>query len=145
MSSDHSSEERDSSDDEDEQVDYFKKIQITNLHERLTEIHHEQQFCTHEETIQKTQITRDEFGIICDEHHQTLPFLTKFERARILGIRTQQLNSGHEAMVSRNGVSDGYQVALTEYKAKKIPFIIKRPLPNGKSEYWRFADLEQLT
>ena len=23
----------------------------------------------------------------------------------------------------------------------KIPFIIKRPLPNGKSEYWRVQDL----
>jgi hypothetical protein len=35
-------------------------------------------------------------------------------------------------------------IALKEYEEKKIPFIIKRPLPNGGCEFWRFADLEIL-
>ena len=39
---------------------------------------------------------------------------------------------------------DGYLIALKELEQKKIPFIIQRPLPNGKSEYWRLRDLEQL-
>ena len=33
---------------------------------------------------------------------------------------------------------------LEEYKQKLIPFIVKRPLPNGCCEYWKFEDLIQL-
>ena len=29
-----------------------------------------------------------------------------------------------------------------ELKEKKIPFIIKRPIPGGGSEYWNVKDLE---
>ena len=31
-----------------------------------------------------------------------------------------------------------------ELEEKKIPFIIRRPLPNGGSEYWNVSDLELL-
>ena len=36
----------------------------------------------------------------------------------------------------------GSVIAELELKAKKIPFIIRRPLPNRGSEYWRVSDLE---
>ena len=39
---------------------------------------------------------------------------------------------------------DGYTIALQELKEGKIPFIIRRPLPNGASEYWKINDLERL-
>ena len=29
-----------------------------------------------------------------------------------------------------------------ELNEKKIPFIIRRPLPNNSSEYWKLQDLE---
>jgi hypothetical protein len=32
-----------------------------------------------------------------------------------------------------------------ELKQKRIPFIIRRPLPNGGSEYWRVQDLEDIS
>jgi hypothetical protein len=35
-------------------------------------------------------------------------------------------------------------IALEEFKQKKIPFVIRRPLPNGISEYWKMQDLEIL-
>ena len=41
-------------------------------------------------------------------------------------------------------IIDAYLIAKMEFLQKKIPFIIRRPLPNGGSEYWKFADLEQL-
>jgi hypothetical protein len=28
-----------------------------------------------------------------------------------------------------------------ELQAKRLPFIFKRPLPNGQYEYWRLTDL----
>jgi hypothetical protein len=33
---------------------------------------------------------------------------------------------------------------LAEFEQKKIPMIIRRPLPNNASEYWRLQDLEIL-
>ena len=43
-----------------------------------------------------------------------------------------------------DNVMDGYQLARLELRAKKNPFIIKRPLPGNKQEYWRVRDLEIL-
>jgi DNA-directed RNA polymerase subunit K/omega len=40
------------------------------------------------------------------------------------------------------GVIDGYLIALKELEEKKIPFIIRRPLPNRGSEYWHLEDLQ---
>ncbi len=39
-------------------------------------------------------------------------------------------------------VTDGYIIALQELAEKKIPVIIRRPLPNGGSEYWPLKELE---
>jgi len=69
--------------------------------------------------------------------------MTKYEKTRILGLRTTQINNGSEIFVNVDkDVIDGYVIAELELKAKKIPFIIRRPLPNGASEYWRVEDLE---
>ena len=88
---------------------------------------------------------RDKSGIIVDPLHRTLPFLTKYERARILGERAKQINAGAKPVVDiPNDVIDGYLIALKELESKSIPFIIKRPLMNGGCEYWRLPDLELL-
>jgi hypothetical protein len=39
---------------------------------------------------------------------------------------------------------DSYLIAKDELHQKKLPFIIKRPIPNGSIEYWKLADLELL-
>ena len=89
------------------------------------------------------KITYNEKGIIVDPLHKTLPFITKYERARILGERSKQINMGAKPLVEiEPDVIDGYLIALKEYNEKKIPFIVKRPLPNGGCEYWKFKDLE---
>jgi len=36
---------------------------------------------------------------------------------------------------------NGLTIAQLEFKQKKLPFIIRRPLPNGGSEYWNVHDL----
>ena len=84
-------------------------------------------------------------GEIIDELHTTLPFLTKYEKARILGLRAKQINNGSEPFVNiPNNIIDGSIIAEMELKQNKIPFIIRRPIPNGGSEYWKVEDLEQL-
>jgi DNA-directed RNA polymerase subunit K/omega len=39
-------------------------------------------------------------------------------------------------------IIDSYIIAELELREKKIPFIIKRPIPNGGFEYWHVKDLE---
>jgi DNA-directed RNA polymerase I, II, and III subunit RPABC2 len=90
-------------------------------------------------------IKRGEDGEILDSLHRTLPFLTKFEKARVLGERAKQINDGAKPFVKlTNNAIDGYLIALAELEQKVIPFIIKRPLPNGGCEYWKLKDLEIL-
>ena len=75
--------------------------------------------------------------------HTTLPFITKYEKARILGERAKQINAGAKPLVKIDkDIIDGYLIALKEFEEKHIPFIIKRPLPNGGCEYWKCKDLE---
>ena len=92
------------------------------------------------------KIFRNKYGDIVDEFHKTIPYVTRFEKARILGLRAKQLNASPSLArveVDRE-IIDGYKIAVEEYKQKKIPFIVKRPIPNGTCEYWKFADLEQI-
>ena len=92
-----------------------------------------------------TKITRDNNNNIIDKNHKTLPFMTKYEKTKILGQRASQINIGATRYIDiPENITDGYLIAQMELKAKKIPVIIRRPLPDGKSEYWKLADLEQL-
>jgi DNA-directed RNA polymerase I, II, and III subunit RPABC2 len=90
-----------------------------------------------------SRVVRNENGQIIDPLHRTVPFITKYEKARVLGERAKQLNSGAKPFVEvEPSVLDGYLIALKEFEEKKIPFILKRPLPNGGCEYWKMKDLE---
>jgi DNA-directed RNA polymerase I, II, and III subunit RPABC2 len=80
-----------------------------------------------------------------DKHHTTYPFLTQYERARVIGFRANQLSQGAEPfIVVPDHVSDVREIARLELAVKRLPFIIKRPLPDGKYEYWRLQDLLQI-
>ena len=58
-------------------------------------------------------------------------------------MRAKQINSGSELFVKAPAnIIDGITLATMELKEKKIPFIIRRPLPNGKNEYWDIKDLD---
>jgi len=111
----------------------------------LITFHPEIQTHNYDEIATLSTIVRNQEGQIVDNFHKTLPFVTKFEKARILGVRAKQINSGASVMIDvPDHVIDGYTIAQMEYEQKKIPFIVKRPLPNGAVEYWKFADLEQI-
>jgi hypothetical protein len=38
-------------------------------------------------------------------------------------------------------VSDIKEIARLELEARRLPFILRRPMPNGTFEYWRISDL----
>jgi len=111
----------------------------------LIHFHPEIQTHNYDEIATLSMIVRNQDGQIVDNFHKTLPFVSKFEKARILGVRAKQINNGASVMIDvPEHVIDGYTIAQMEYEQKKIPFIVKRPLPNGTVEYWKFADLEQI-
>ena len=90
-------------------------------------------------------IKRDSDGRIDDPIHRSPPFLSKYELTRVLGLRASQLDAGAAPFVGVPAdVLDGYTIAEAELHAGKIPFVIRRPMPNGTSEYWRLQDLEML-
>jgi DNA-directed RNA polymerase I, II, and III subunit RPABC2 len=81
-------------------------------------------------------------GDKADTNHRTYPFMTVFERTKIIGLRANQLSKGSAPFVSiPKHITDVRDIARLELEQKRLPFIIKRPLPNGTFEYWRVADL----
>ena len=139
-------ESNDDEDDEDEdknEEDYLQKFNKNFRNEFVNQNHPESNTHNYEEVKQRTLITRSGTAII-DGGHKTIPFLTKYEKTRVLGQRAKQINAGAKPLLDTipANVIDGYLIAKLELAQKKIPFIIKRPLPNGDCEYWRLADLE---
>ncbi len=70
----------------------------------------------------------------------TIPFLTKYEEARIIGVRMQQLASGAKPCVDVTGLKSIEEIAYAELKQRALPFIVKRPLPNGTVEFWKLEE-----
>ena len=77
------------------------------------------------------------------EQRITDPCLTKYEKTKVLAERTQQIDNGSIIYIPLNNkLTNAYSIALEEFKQKKLPFIICRPLPNSKEfEYWKLNDL----
>ena len=71
----------------------------------------------------------------------TTPFMTKYERARVLGTRALQISMCAPIMVELENETDPLQIAMKELKAKKIPLIIRRYLPDGSYEDWSIDEL----
>lgn len=139
------SDDDDEDEDEEEDEDYFKKFDENVKKNVIQDYHPEIIQHNYEEIEALAKVVRNDKGVIIDPLHKTLPFITKYEKARILGDRARQINAGSKPFVKVEPfIIDGYIIALKEFEEKKIPFIIKRPLPNGGTEYWRLKDLEIL-
>jgi len=130
-----------SSDSEDES--YLQKFQKELNVKYLEKNHPECVRHNHSEVLVMTQVVRDEYKIIIDSLHRTLPYLTKYEKARVIGQRAKQIDMGAQIFIEVDSkIIDGYIIAEMELMARKIPFIIRRPIPGGGSEYWNLKDLD---
>lgn len=139
------SDDEEDEEDEDDDENYLQKMD-DHVRSKVIENHHpELKTLNYEEVEALATVIRDANGVIIDPLHQTLPILSRYEKARALGERARQINGGATPMVEVDPtILDGYLIALKELEEKRMPFIIQRPLPNGGSEYWRIADLENL-
>jgi DNA-directed RNA polymerase I, II, and III subunit RPABC2 len=81
-------------------------------------------------------------GVMADANHRTYPFMTNFERTKMIGLRANQISRGSMPFIAvPPHITDVRDIARLELEQKRLPYIIKRPLPNGTFEYWRVADL----
>lgn len=137
--------EDDEDEDEDEDENYLQKFDENTRKNIIADYHPEMISHNYSEIEVMSRVVRDENGVVIDPLHKTLPFVTRYEKARILGERAKQINAGAKPFVEiADNIIDGYLIALKEFDEKKIPFIVKRPLPGGGIEYWKFRDLEVL-
>jgi DNA-directed RNA polymerase subunit K/omega len=132
-------------DDDDENEHYLQKFNSDINKTYITDFHPECIIHNFDEVSAMSHVVRDKNGIIIDDLHKTIPFLTKYERARILGQRAKQIECGSKPFVNvPDNIIDSYIIAEIELKRKKIPFIIRRPIPGGSCEYWNLKDLEMV-
>ena len=134
-----------SSDEETDEEDNetMKKLEQDINKDILYAHHPEITQINYRELLTLSQVTRNTKGIIVDPLHTTLGFLTRYEKAKILGLRAKQINHGSKPFVNvPTKIMDGHIIAKMELNAQKIPFIIRRPMPNGGSEYWKVKDLK---
>ena len=134
--------------EEEEEEEYENYLQKFNkdIHKNYVENYHPMCFVNNSKEIESlTIVIRDKYNNVIDDLHKTLPFLTKYEKTRVLGQRSKQILSGSKPYIEvSKEIIDSYIIAEMELKAKKIPFIIRRPLPNGGCEYWKLKDLENI-
>jgi len=76
-----------------------------------------------------------------NDTRSTLPFLTKYEKARILGARALQISMGAPLCIEIEGETDPLDIASKELLKRKIPILIRRYLPNGSYEDWNLDEL----
>jgi DNA-directed RNA polymerase subunit K/omega len=102
--------------------------------------------------LKQTESSFDMFGDDKDDYREilmnydytknkTLPKITKYERALLVGKRAKQIEDGANPNVKVKPGQSAIEIAEEELRQRKIPFIIKRP--NGNTfEYWKPADME---
>lgn len=87
-------------------------------------------------------ISKSEASFIPIKDRLTSRFLTKFEKARVIGERAIQISNNAEVKVEvPEGVWDPLKIAEKELKEHKIPFVIRRFLPDGEYEDWDVNEL----
>ncbi|KAF5839492.1 RNA polymerase Rpb6 [Dunaliella salina] len=80
-------------------------------------------------------------GAAADRPRITTRYMTKYERARVLGTRALQISMNAPVMVALDGETDPLEIATKELREKKIPFTIRRYLPDQSYEDWRIDEL----
>jgi DNA-directed RNA polymerase I, II, and III subunit RPABC2 len=71
----------------------------------------------------------------------TTKYMTKYERARVLGTRALQISMNAPVTVEIAGETDPLRIAMKELRERKIPLIIRRYLPDNSCEDWSLDEL----
>ena len=133
----------DDEEEDDYDDNYLQKFDNDLIKNYVNDFHPECLNHNYDEIAKMSVVIRNSDNIIIDPLHKTIPYLTKYERARIIGQRAKQIETGSKPFVKiSENIVDSYIIAELELREKKIPFIIRRPIPGGGCEYWNLRDLE---
>ena len=92
-----------------------------------------------------SSIVQDSFDDIIAKYdptkNETRNILSKYEKAKLLGLRQEQLARGAEPMVDTRHMKSVYDIAKRELEERTMPLMIMRVLPGGVKEYWRLEDM----
>ena len=80
-------------------------------------------------------------SMLSSRDRKTIPILSKYERTRVVGERAIQISMGAPPLVEVGNLENPVDIAEKELREKKIPYIIKRVLPNGLIELWSVDEL----
>lgn len=95
-------------------------------------------------------ITYDEIiGQYNPGNNISMPIVTKYELAKILGLRMEQLYRNAPTLIDIKGLDltnlvnheKFLKIASEEIRQRVIPFMVVRNLPNGKKEYFKLIDM----
>lgn len=132
--------------DDDNDEEFSNDNELTD---DVADENEEQEDGLEENKNEKTNLKHNDFKILTFENvieeinkkpKRTIPFLTKFEKARIMGVRLQQLAYGAKPRINTEGLSSIQEIVQQELIQRKIPFIIRRTLPNNTFEDWRMEE-----
>lgn len=69
--------------------------------------------------------------------------LTKYEKARIIGLRAEQIARGAIPKVDVRGMISPVDIATKEFQSGAIPISVVRKLPSGQKFKINFVDSEK--
>ena len=75
------------------------------------------------------------------KNRKTSIYMTKYEKARVLGMRSIQISLNAPVHIDTKGETDSLQIALMELEQKQINMIIRRILPDQSYEDWEVSEL----
>ncbi|KAI1316043.1 DNA-directed RNA polymerases I II and III subunit RPABC2 [Mortierella claussenii] len=78
---------------------------------------------------------------VAKEDRTTTPYMTKYERARILGARALQISMNAPVLVDLEGETDSLNIAMKELNNKMIPLVVRRYLPDNTYEDWEVSEM----
>jgi DNA-directed RNA polymerase I, II, and III subunit RPABC2 len=79
------------------------------------------------------------YSKLYEGNYKTIPILTKFERARVLGVRAAEIANGAPTLVEIGDLKDPKEIARKELANGCLPFLIGRILPRQNT---RKPDIE---
>jgi DNA-directed RNA polymerase subunit K/omega len=92
-------------------------------------------------------VFREDVARQVKEPRITTAYYTKYEYTALLAMRAQQIAEGAKPLVTLDGLKTSdpmfvWNVAKREIEQQVLPFIVRRQLPGGTSEFWSVSELE---
>jgi DNA-directed RNA polymerase I, II, and III subunit RPABC2 len=130
--------------EENDNTDEYTNNNFSDDEDDITDLNVDEEEKVNEENTFKILTYNDVLENIKKKPKKTIPLLTKFERARILGVRLQQLAYGAKPRVDTTNLKSITDIVQQELIQRKIPFIIRRTLPNSTYEDWKLEEFETI-